>query len=66
MWNDLPNTVFDTGTLDGFKGASIVRCFPEFVFQFFHGAVVGLRKQFKTIIIKTSAAGFNNNNNISL
>ena len=21
MWNDLPFTVFDTGTLDGFKGA---------------------------------------------
>ena len=21
MWNDLPYTVFDTGTLDGFKGA---------------------------------------------
>ena len=21
MWNDLPYTVFDTGALDGFKGA---------------------------------------------
>ena len=26
LWNDLPYTVFDTGTLDGFKGA-VYRCF---------------------------------------
>ena len=34
VWNDLPFTVFDTGMLDGFREQSIVRCFPEFVFQF--------------------------------
>ena len=33
-WNDLPYTVFDTGTLDGFKGQSIVGCFPEFFLVF--------------------------------
>ena len=38
VWNDLFNTVFDNGTLDGFKGAVNRGCFPEFVFQFFRGA----------------------------
>ena len=32
--NDLPYTVFDTGTLDGLREQSIVGCFSEFVFQF--------------------------------
>ena len=38
VWNDLPYTWFDTGTLDGFREQSIVGCFLEFVFQFFRGA----------------------------
>ena len=38
MWNHLPYTVFDTGTLDGFKGA-VNRWFPELCFlQFSDGA----------------------------
>ena len=37
MWNDLPFTVFKTGTLDGFKGA--VNRIPRIVFiSFFRGA----------------------------
>ena len=28
LWNDLPKTVFDTGTLDGFKGAVNRRLLP--------------------------------------
>ena len=28
VWNDLPYTVFDTGTLDGFKGAVILWLLP--------------------------------------
>ena len=39
VWNDLPYTVFDTGTLDGFKEQSIAGCFLDF---FLHFAVVQL------------------------
>ena len=66
MWNDLPFAVFDTGTLDGFKGAVNRCCFPEFVFQFSVAQVlVGLRKQINNFVFPTwaRAAGFNNNNN---
>ena len=36
MWNDLPYTVFDTGTLDGnSRMQSTVGCFPELCFSFF-------------------------------
>ena len=37
VWNDLPCTLFDTRTLDGFKGAQslVILYIPEFVFQFF-------------------------------
>ena len=39
MWNDLPYTVFDTGTLDEFKVQSTVAYFPELCFPpVFHGA----------------------------
>ena len=47
VWNDLPYTVFNTGTLDGFKGAVNRWLMLEFVFQIFRGQVlVGLRMQF--------------------
>ena len=65
VWNDLPYTVFDTGKLDGFKGAVNRCCFPEFVCQFSVTQVlVGLRNQFiNKSIFSTLAcvAGFNNN-----
>ena len=67
MWNDLPYTVFDTGTLDRFKGAVNRCCFPGFVFQFVAQVIVGLRKQFiNNFVFTTSAcaAGFYNNNKI--
>ena len=37
VWNDLPYTAFDTGTLDEFKGAVNRWLLPEFVFPFFRG-----------------------------
>ena len=47
MWNDLPYTVFDTGTLDGFKGGVNRWWLPLVCCSVFHGDVlVGLRKQF--------------------
>ena len=67
VWNDIPYTVLDTGTLDGFKGA-VNRwllpwvCFSVFVVQ----VLVGLHKQFMNNFIFpiwACAAGFNNNNN---
>ena len=69
VWNDLPYTVFDTEAFGGFMGAVIVRCFPEFVFQFSVAQVlVGfhLRKQFiNNFVFPTwdCVAGFNNNDN---
>ena len=33
MWNDLPYTEFDTGTLDGFKGAINYWLLPLVVFS---------------------------------
>ena len=67
MRNDLPYTVFDTGTLDGLREQSIVGCFPEFVFMFSVVQVLlGLLKQFiNNFVFRTwaCAAGFNNNNN---
>ena len=59
--------MFDTGTLDEFKGAVNHRCRPEFVFQFsVEQIIVGLRKQFiNNFVFPTwaCAVGFNNNNN---
>ena len=48
MWNDLPYTVFDTGTLDGFKGAVNRWLLPSVVFSsVFRGAVsCWFQKQF--------------------
>ena len=69
MWNHLPYTVFDTGTLNGFKCAvNLHSCFPELFFLQFSVAqvTVGLRKQFiNNFVFYTwdCAAGFNNNNN---
>ena len=67
MWNDLPCTVFDTGTLDGFRGAVNRWLLPYVVFSsVFRGAgASGLRKQFINNFFPTRAcaAGFNNNNN---
>ena len=67
VWNDLPYTVFGTGTLDRLMEPSIVGCFHEFVFLFSVVQVlVGLRKQFiNNFVFPTwaCAAGFNKNYN---
>ena len=67
MWNDIPYTVFDTATLDGFKGAVNRWMLTSVVCQFPLAQVfVGLRKQFINISVFSTwacAAGFNNNNN---
>ena len=68
MWNDLPYSVFDTETRDGFKGAVNVGCFPELCFLQFSVAhvLVELRKKFTNNFVFPAwayAAGFNNNNN---
>ena len=67
MWNDLPYTVFDTGMLNGFKGAVNRWLLPRVVFFQFSVAqvLVGLRKKFMNFFVFptwTCAAGFNNNN----
>ena len=70
MWNNLPYTVFDTGMLDGFKGAqSTVGCFSELCFLQFSVAqvLVGLRKLFiNNFIFRTWAcvACFDNNKGV--
>ena len=67
IWNDLPYTVFDTGMLEGFKGAVNRRLLPSVVFSFSMVQVLmGLRKQFiNNFVFPTleCAAGFNKNNN---
>ena len=67
MWYDLPYTVFDTGTLDGFKSAVNLWLLPRVLF-FFSAAqgLVGLLKKFISNFdfpTWACAAGFNNNNN---
>ena len=67
MWDDLSYTVFDTETLDEFKGAVNRWLLSRVVFSsVFRGAgIVGLQKQFiNNVVFPTSAcaAGFNNNN----
>ena len=67
MWDDLSYTVFDTRTLDGFKGAVNRWLLSRVVFSsIFRGAgIVGLQKQFiNNVVFPTSAcvAGFNKNN----
>ena len=46
MWNDLPHTVFDTGTLDGFEGALVASSVPDFLQFSVTQVLVGLQKQF--------------------
>ena len=47
MWNDLPYTLFDTRTLDGFKGTVNRWLLPRVLFTFSVAQVlVELRKQF--------------------
>ena len=62
-----PTLYFDTGTLDGFKGAVNLCCYPEFVFPFSVVQVLlGLCKQFITNFVFPTwacAAGFDDNNN---
>ena len=65
MWNDVPYTVLDTGTLDWFNGASqpLVASLSYF---FMAQVLVGLRKQFINNFVFLTwacAAGFNNYNN---
>ena len=43
VWNDLSHTVFDTGTLDGFKGAVIRWLLPKVCFSVFR-SVCGVAK----------------------
>ena len=68
MWNDLPYTVFDTGTLDGFKGV-VNRCLlPELCCLQFsvEQVLVGFGKQFINNCVFPAWActvGLNNNNN---
>ena len=66
MWNDLQYTVFDTRTLDGFRGAVDNGCVPELYFLQLALAqvLVGLRKQLINTFVFLSwacAAGSNNN-----
>ena len=62
MWNDLPYTEFDSGTLEGFKGAVYHWLLPR--------VRAGACEVAKAICKQhycptwTCAAGFNNNNNI--
>ena len=67
MWNDLPYTVFDSGTLDGFKSAVNRWQYPRVVFSF---SVTQVPVWLRTKIINNfvfltfpRAADFNNNNN---
>ena len=67
VWNDLPYSVsvFDTGTLDGFKGAVNQTSLSLFFSFSVAHVLVGLRKQFiNNFDFPTFAfaAGFNNNN----
>ena len=63
VWNDLSYTVFDTGTLDGFKGAVNRWLLPWVCYSVFRGAcAVGLRKQFiNNLVFPNWACAFNNN-----
>ena len=67
MWNDLPLSVFDTGSLDEIKGSSKSLVASLSLFQFSVAQVLmGLRKQLIKNFISSSlawAAGFKNNNN---
>ena len=68
MWNGLPYTVFDTGTLDGFKGAVNRWLLARVVFSsIFYGACAcEVRKEFINNFVFPTwafAAGLNNNNN---
>ena len=67
VWNDLPYTSFDTGTLDGFKGAVNRWLLPWVYFSVFRGAgACGVAYAFiSNFVVPTwaCAAGFNNNNN---
>ena len=70
MWNDLPYTVFDTGTLDGFKDAVNRWLLPCVVFSSVFGATGACRvakATSKQLCFPTwaCAAGFINNNNIN-
>ena len=70
MWNALPYTVFDTGTLDGFKGAVNHWLLPCVVLSsVFHGAgACGVEKAIYNFVFHTwaCAAVFNNNKIIHL
>ena len=67
MWNNLPYSVFDTGTLDGFTRAVNRWLLPSVVFLSFRGAgACGVAKAiYNNLAFPTwaCAAGFNDNNN---
>ena len=70
MWNDLPYTMFDTGTLDGFNGV-VNRWLLSMMcaLSLFRGAdSCGVAKviYYDNFVFPTwaCAAGFNDNNNI--
>ena len=66
VWNDLPCTVFNTGTLDGFKGTANRWLLPELCFfsfpwrRCFLGCESNLENNF-VFPTWACAAGFNNN-----
>ena len=66
MRNDLPYTVFDTGTLDWFKGVVNRLLLPELCSSVFHGAgSCRVVKAINNLVFPASAcaSGFNDNNN---
>ena len=67
MWNDLSSSVFDSGTLSGFKEQLILVCFISVCFLFFSGAgACGVALLFCKRSVFPTWAGvtyFNNNNN---
>ena len=68
MWNNLPNTVQDTATLDWLRVQSTVGCFPElWVLEFsVEQVLVGLRMPSINIFVFSALAcapSFNNNIN---
>ena len=70
LWNDLPYTTFDTGTLDGFKSAvnSLLHHWVAFSSVFRGAGACGVAKAIINnfdFFTQSCAAGFNNNNNRS-
>ena len=50
MWNDVTSSVFDSGTLNGFKGAVILVCFISVCFFSEAQVLVGLLCNFVNVL----------------